>query len=215
MVNVRAPNVSGVQAPEFSRQAGLLENSVGLVHGRSAPERREPIVEPQLRQSPERVQGEHGSWLDTRVCAPASHVLFRPEESHGASREYDVCPPSRGGHGEVHDRVARIARQASVADFHGERVSAIRALGVDTRGCRPPCPGQHCRDTERIPDAVGVDGSIADVHAEIRLGGRERRRHPDVTRGGAEYDGAARRQSVEGSGRVVRIDVECLRHARW
>ncbi len=101
---------SRVQTPERSGQSGVVKDRVRLVDRRTAPVRREPIVEPQLPEPPQRVDAEDRTHRDSRLRAPPRHVLFRPEESHGASRERDVRPPASGRHGEMSNGIGRVRR---------------------------------------------------------------------------------------------------------
>src|SRR5580765_2052068 len=107
------------EPPERPRQSRALEHGLSLVGCEAPPASLEASPMPRFRDRPHLLRREHGALPQTAPLTPSTHMLFRPEEEHRASREDDVLPPARGRDREVDDRVAR--REHTVANRESER----------------------------------------------------------------------------------------------
>ena len=105
--------------PERPGQSGTREHGLRFVERESPPASLEAPPVPRFRDRPHLLRREHRSLAQAAALAPSMYMLFRPEEEHRASREDDVLPPARGGHGEVHDRIGR--DECSVTNGEPER----------------------------------------------------------------------------------------------
>ncbi len=89
----------------------------------------EAVGVPGLGEAPALLERKDGAGLATPSAAPATDVLFRPEEQHGPSGEDDVAVPVARRDGKMnHAAPARTARaQVSASDAHLHRFAAAAA----------------------------------------------------------------------------------------
>jgi hypothetical protein len=104
------------------------------------------------------------SWA-APLAAPVVHMLFRPEQEHGTSREDDVLIPVAGGHRDMDHAFLLQKPSILYGKWHLEVTAG--ATCVDGR-----IFVQHGGDAERVPDAVAPPGAFANAH---RKRGRDRR----------------------------------------
>src|SRR5882762_3126091 len=102
--------------------------------------------------------------------APRPNPFFRPEEEHGASREYDVVPPPGRRHETVEEPVGRLGP----LETHLEMKRVTGLLAARTNLTRPM---QRRGDPKGIPGAVGEIPHAASDHDVLRRDTREWRRH--------------------------------------
>jgi hypothetical protein len=88
-------------------------------------------------------------------------MLFRPEQEHGFSGEDDVVVPMSCWHGYVNDSLR--PKQPAFPHAEDHLVIAAAAGGINLR-----VPVQHGRDSEGIPDAVAIPGSLAGSNCKDR-----------------------------------------------
>jgi hypothetical protein len=101
-------------------------------------------------------------------------MLFRPEQEHGFSGKHNIVVPMARWNSDVDESLG--ADQFSFDNLQDHLVITAAAGGVDAR-----ILAQHCRNTERIPDAVAPPLALANAHGKGGRDGREWRRTPELS----------------------------------
>src|ERR1700745_3212992 len=78
------------ELPEFSHKSDLAEHRFGFGGWLGLPMLAQAVPVPELGEFPSLGEGKGSPTWTLPLLAPASNVLFRPEQEHGASGEGDV-----------------------------------------------------------------------------------------------------------------------------
>src|SRR5581483_9795948 len=94
------------EIPKRARESHPGQKRLGLFECMPAPLGFQLILVPTVGQLPALFRRQCGAALEVVALAPASDVLFGPEEQHCASGETDVVPPMVRGNGKVNESLA-------------------------------------------------------------------------------------------------------------
>lgn len=156
------------------------------IGGSATPIWSHAVAIPGVGQFPRLLEGQDGSAGEFPGLAPAIHMIFRPEDEHRFSIEYNVVPPLPGGKGEMHE-ARRLGGNFAAGNGHGDALAATPA-----RGEHAATGMKHGNHAQSVPNAVAIPtagaGWVLGLNCKRSGNGRKRVRHEDFPASRLKYE---------------------------